>query len=329
MAGVSGTTVSLAFKPGKTRVSDATKRRVMEVARQLNYVPNLTARNLRTGPQPTIGFLVADITNPFYSRMVQVVEDTARGFGFTVSVAESRWDADTENTALSNMIQNRVQGVLATFCEKTTEGMAMMDQQGVPHIAVDTCPPGYNGSYLLCDMEQAGRLACDHLLAQGYAAPVLMMPVAKGKMFSAFERLMAGVRQSLSAADCSINIAARLVDSELSVEGGRRAFAGVRQMFPDADCVICASDLCAFGVLDQLHAKGIKPGLEFGVIGIDDLDVSGMNQISLTSVREPYERLATTAATSLIKAIQAGKPVNVRAELDVEIVCRGSTQHST
>jgi LacI family transcriptional regulator len=320
--------VSLTLKPGKTRVSEATRRRVMEVVKKLNYVPNLAARNLRVGEQPTIGFLVVDITNPFYSRMVQIVEDTARDLGFQLMIAESRWDSQNESRAISHMIQNRVQGIIGTFCEKGDAGLEMINSQQIPHIAVDTCPPGYQGSYILSDMAQAGEIAVRHLLDQGYNAPVLAMPYDGGTMFSAFARLTEGVKAGLAAGRSKLKIADRIVNAELSVKGGLNAFAKIHRNFPDADSVICASDLCAFGVLDCLHAKGIKPGREFGVLGIDDLDMSSMRTISLTSIREPYEVIASNAARTLISAITDEHDVDVKSELGVELIFRNSTKRT-
>lgn len=325
-AGVSGTTVSLTFKPGKTRVSDATRQRVLEVARQLNYVPNLSARNLRVGQQPTIGFLIADITNPFYSRMVQVVEDTARELGFQLLIAESRWDADNENRAISHMIQSRVQGIIGTFSEKTRVGLGMIGSRGLPHIAVDTCPPGYKGAYIQNDMQQAGEISAVHLWKCKYRKPVLMMPSDGARQtFSAFASLSRGVQAGLDSVKAKLSITDRTVHSELSLAGGRVAFQAMREKFPDADSVICASDLCALGVLDELHGLKIVPGKEFGVLGIDDLDVSAMRQISLTTIREPYEQMASEAARALITAVQTGEAVKMRSQMKVKLIARNST----
>ncbi len=117
-AGVSDTAVSLSFQRN-SRVSAATRERILAVARRLNYFPNRSARNLRYGDSRTIGFVVIEITNPFYARMIRSAERIAHGLGYEILFAESYWDPQKEIRIVSNMIENRVAGILMCFCEKT------------------------------------------------------------------------------------------------------------------------------------------------------------------------------------------------------------------
>jgi LacI family transcriptional regulator len=103
-AGVSDTTVSLVFN-GSDRISIETKTKVLETARKLNYVPNTAAKNLRMGKTNTIGFIVNDITNPFYSLMIKEAELQLNSIGFDMLVASSNWDIDREIKLIEKMMK--------------------------------------------------------------------------------------------------------------------------------------------------------------------------------------------------------------------------------
>ena len=94
-AGVSDTTVSLAFMQG-SRISKNTRQRVLKIAKSLNYFPNRLARDLRYGKSKTIGFIVTDITDPFYSRMIRSAEKISLKLGYDILFAEHNWEPDRE-----------------------------------------------------------------------------------------------------------------------------------------------------------------------------------------------------------------------------------------
>ena len=170
---MSDTAVSLSFQQN-SRVSAATRERVLAIARRLNYFPNRSARNLRYGGSRTIGFVVIDITNPFYSRMIRSAERIAHGLGYEILFAESHWDPQKEIRILSNMIENRVAGLLMCFCENTAESLGLIQQSRLPLIAVDTCPPHYKGAYVANALASAGRMAGEHLLKAGCRRPGIL-----------------------------------------------------------------------------------------------------------------------------------------------------------
>ena len=135
-AGVSMTTVSLAFQP-KSRISQKTRERVLAIGDQLHYVPNSSAQALRLGASNTIGFLVNDITNPFYSLMVRNAETIARGRGYQAIFADGHWDPERELHAVEGMICSRVHGAMICPCEKSKETIMLLDRHSVPYVVVD------------------------------------------------------------------------------------------------------------------------------------------------------------------------------------------------
>lgn len=324
-AGVSETAVSLAFRPG-SRISEPTRRRILISARRLKYVPNQAARNLRHGNSRMLGVLVTDITNPFWARMAREVEITAETLGYTVIIAESQWDAEREVAHIDRMIQDRVRGVVVCFCEKSDEAALLLRKHGMPHVALDTVPSSYRGAYVCNDLASAGRLAAEHFVETGRRRPVLFLPRRTAEhRFSSLIRLKAGFGRALRAAGIPFG-EKQVFDSGWTIPDGLATFSEVRLKVPDVDGVLCSNDLCALGVIEAADRAGLRVGQDLGVIGIDNLPVSDVSRVSLTSIRQPDAALAELATRELIAAIEEDRAVTIRKKLKPELIVRNSTR---
>ena len=323
-AGVSDTAVSLSFQQN-SRVSAATRERVLAVARRLNYFPNRSARNLRYGGSRTIGFVVIEITNPFYSRMIRSAERIALELGYDVLFAESYWDAQKEIRIVSNMIENRVAGILMCFCENTRESFNLIQQSGLPLIAVDTCPPRYKGPYVTNALASAGRMAAEHLLDAGCRHPVFFNASVAMSGFSSFQLLLKGFREGLRSRGTLLPDAA-IINSDWTIDGGIAGFAELLSRRQPFDGIFCVNDLCAFGVVDAAERADYKAGRDFAIMGIDNLEIGGIHRISLTSIDQPYDHIIELATRSLIESIENNKPCTVRKRMTPTLVVRKSTR---
>ncbi|NLF60157.1 MAG: LacI family transcriptional regulator [Lentisphaerae bacterium] len=324
VAGVSDTTVSLAFQPN-SRISERTRARVLSVAAQLSYAPNLAAKNLRNGSSRTIGFVVNDVLNPFYLQMFRKAEDIALQHGYGVIFAGSNWSAEKERHLFEQMIQMRVCGMVLCLCEKSSDGIATLDRFSVPYIAVDSYPGWYAGSYVANDFCMAGELAAKHLLVQGCRRPAYFTADRAMNNLSAFIEMQKSFIAYFNRKGIEIT-QADVIEAGLCIQGGRDAFERISVQGKRYDGIFCANDFCAMGVLEAAEKHGIIPGKDIAVIGIDDTEVSGFSKISLTSIRQPYNRLAAIAMEELIKAIQADSIPNVKRKLPAELMVRNSSK---
>lgn len=322
-AGVSETTVSLAFRP-RSRISDETRRRVLQLARQLQYVPHLAARELRRGAPRTLGVLVNDLTNPFYGLMAREIEAVAQRLDFQVLLAETQFDPHCELTSIERMCQARVRGLLVCFCERTADSFARLAESGLPYLALDTRPEGYAGPYVAHDLAAAGRLAAEHLLAVGCRHPALLIPNQPGGRFSSFTHLHAGFAEALAQRGCPLPPAA-VIDAGWAIGDGGEAYTRLRQQYPAADGALCGNDLCALGVMAAADAAGRRVGPDLALIGIDDLPVAALPRIGLSSIRQPNARLAELAAEALIAASESGALPELRTTLAPELIARASS----
>lgn len=322
LAGLSDTAVSLAFKE-KSRLSDKTREIVLRVARELNYTPNLAAQNLRSGKSNTIGFIVNDITNPFYASMLKDAENSLEKSGYEMFAASSGWDAEKELKLIEKMLQMRVEGIIICFCEKGKQSYTMLNTYNLPHIAVDSYPDYYKGSYIANDFESCGRIMAEHFIEIGSKRPGILNADASMENFSAFRKIFDSFKDTLVKGGLKV-LKKNIISAGLNVEAGRKAFELSTKNDFNADALFCANDLCALGFMEAAENAGIIIGKDIAVAGIDDIDISSFSKISLTSIRQPHSLIVKEAVSNLLNNLSPSEK-RVKKELKPELIVRNST----
>ena len=325
-AGVSVTTVSLAFQPD-SRISQKTRERILAIGDQLHYVPNASAKALRMGVSNAIGFLVNDITNPFYSFMVRNAETIARERGYQAIFADGHWDPDREKHAIESMLCSRVRGALICPCEKSKESIALLDRYSVPYVIVDTAPDDYQGALVGNNLIAAGELAAKHLLGIRCRKMALLTADRQMSSFSSFQNIKRGFLGTLQKHGISPD-SVPVIHAGLTIDAGKYGFERLYAEMSDVDGVLCVNDLSAVGVMEAADAKGIRIGQNLAVIGIDDLEISATPRISLTTIRQPHDRIVELAVNALIDRIETHDTTNIRLILDPELILRNSTRRT-
>ncbi|HEY3376986.1 MAG TPA: LacI family DNA-binding transcriptional regulator [Armatimonadota bacterium] len=322
-AGVTDTTVSLAFQPD-SRVSERTRARVLAIAQDLGYVPNALARQLRGGNSriPTLGLLVNDIANPFYGLIVRAAEHAALQFGCQVMVGDTQWNPEREVAVIHGMVEAHVDGVLACFSERTLESRALLERFDVPYLAIDSCPADYSGPYVINDLVVTGTCAAEHLLDAGYRRPAFFTAEAEMAGFSAFQVMQQAFQQTLAARGVTH---VPVVIAGQTIANGAQAYETLLATHPEVDAVVCINTLCALGVMETADRHGIRIGQDVGVLGVDDLYICGLSRIGLSAIRQPYEQLAETAMQLLIHHMRDKTALTEQLTLPPTLVARQST----
>ena len=324
LAEVSDTTVSLSFQEN-SRISKATKKRVLQIAKKLNYSPNLTARKLRHGLTKTIGFVVTDITNPFYSRMMRTAEQIAAEQEYQVLFYDSDWNPHKEIEIIENMISNRVQGILICFCEKTQKSYQLIKKSDIPYIAIDTRPQFYSGPFVINDLFMAGYMAAEHLVDVGCQHCAFFDAGADIHNYSSFIELKKGFKHYLRKKKITFR-KTDIITAGLSIESGKKAFNALFKEPVEVDGIFCVDDLCSFGVIEAAEEKGFIIGKDIALIGIDNLEVSSISRISLSSIHQPYDRLVKSAMSALLESIEKDIHPRIREVIEPRLVERDSTK---
>jgi LacI family transcriptional regulator len=323
IANVSETTVSLSFQPN-SRIGTKTRDKVLKIAKQLNYFPNLAARDLRSGRTKTIGFVINDITNPFYGMMVRTSEQIAMERGYEIIFAESQWSANHEEIIINKMLQSRIEGIILCFSEQDDLAYRLVQTSALPHVVVDTRPEFYNGAYVINDGWHAGHLSAKHLFEIGCRNIAVLNAKKELGMFSSIKFMEEGFERYFREHNHSGKMF-DLYDSGLSISSGMESFREMKSSGKEYDGVFCMNDLCAMGVMNEAVRAGLKPGKDFAIIGVDNNEVSDLHMIALSSINIFYNRISEIATDHLIDTIENKTPEKIEQMIRPELIVREST----
>ncbi|MCU1440896.1 MAG: LacI family transcriptional regulator [Rhodoglobus sp.] len=322
-AGVSvGTVSNVMNHPGK--VAPPTVERVQAAIVELGFIRNDAARQLRVGRSKTIGLVVLDVRNPFFTDVARGAEDEAARAGLTVTLGNSDESTDREATYLDLFEQQRVHGVLISPYSDITERLRRLRDHGIRAVLVDRTSSDLSFSSVSVDDIAGGRLAVEHLIAQGRRRIAFVGgPMAIRQVSDRLE----GARQAV-ATNPDVSLEVIEIDA-LSVIAGRAA--GMQLLArSDArpDGIFAANDLVAMGVLQALMMQGAGvsvPG-EIALIGYDDIDFASAAVVPLSSIRQPSSLMGRTAVTILLAEADDPDIEARQVVFQPELVVRASTR---
>jgi LacI family transcriptional regulator len=322
-AGVSlGTVSNVLNRPD--RVAPATRDRVMQAIRELGFVRNEAARQLRAGRSRTIGLVVLDVGNPFFTDLAKGVEATAGKFGLSVILCNSNDDDERERHYLSLLQEQRAFGILITPAGYATAAIEEVRRTGTPVVLVDRGSSRRQCSVSVND-RVGGEVAVAHLISSGHrrigfvGGPMSINQVS--------ERL-AGARTAMQAAgldqDALVVFETPRLDVASGKATGQRLAALPARRRPTA--VFCANDLLALGVLQDTTRRQLSVPGDLAIVGYDDIDFAAAAAIPLTSVRQPRAQLGQAAMELLLEEASAAESHQHRQIVfEPELVVREST----
>lgn len=319
-AGVSVTTVSNVLN-STNRLSEATRKRVLASVEALGYVRNSAAHQLRKGRSDTIGLVIADAANPFYSAMARGAEDAALAGGGSVIAGNSGGNKEREDHYLNLFEEQRVRGLVIAPVSDTSSRIVELKSRGISSVVVGRVPSLSLCSSVTVDNVSGGYMATQHLLDTGRKEIAFVGPPE-----------VRGVNDRLAGAELAMNAAAQakleIIDSKgLSVAAGREIGYALVERGLEAmpDGVFCANDLLAIGVLHALIVTGhMRVPQDVAIIGYDDIDFAASAIVSLSSIRQPAELIGRTAI-ELLEQEQGGGELPRHITFPPELIVRNST----
>ncbi|WP_269938654.1 LacI family DNA-binding transcriptional regulator [Arthrobacter sp. HY1533] len=324
-AGVAVGTVSNVLNHPE-RVAPAKREMVLKIIREVGFVRNDAARQLRAGQSRTIGQIVLDAGNPFFMDVARGAEDEAMKRGNLVLLGNSGHDAAREARHIDSFEQQRVLGLLISPVDANLDRLDALRNRGVVPILVDRKEDPEKYSSVAVDDVAGGYLAARHLIDQGrrrlayVSGPVGIHQVADrlaGAQAAVAE--FPGVTLEVLERDALTVIQGRAAGEHL-VERGRA-------QMPDG--IFCANDLLALGVLQALTMlRTIRVPEDVALVGYDDIDFASSAVVPLTSVRQPTELLGRTAVELLCEEVDT-PGAHRQVVFKPELVVRGSSVAQT
>jgi LacI family transcriptional regulator len=322
-AGVSVGTVSNVMNHPE-KVSPAVVSRVTAVIQSLGFIRNDAARQLRDGRSKTIGLVVLDVRNPFFTDIARGAEDKAASAGLAITLGNSDENVAREATYLDLFEQQRVHGVLISPYADITERLRGLRERGIPAVLVDRTSSDLTFSSVSVDDIFGGRLAVEHLIGKGRRRIAFIGgPLAIRQVSDRLE----GARRAI---EVNPDVTLEVIEIEaLSVIAGRAAGNQIlaREANARPDAIFAANDLVSMGVLQALMMQGtvINVPRDIAIIGYDDIDFASAAVVPLSSIRQPSALIGQTAVEILLE-IAADPTIEARQIVfQPELVVRAST----
>jgi len=302
-AGVSKSTVSLVLR-SSTLVNEATRDRVNAVIRDLGYVYNRGAANLRRSGANSqiIGVVVNDLTNGFFAELAVGVDEVVQSAGYVQFLANTAESAGRQREVIASMREHGIAGLVISPARGTeASDLKPLVAAGLPVVVAVRNVPGARVSTVLSENRAGIHAATAHLVGLGHKRIAFLGGFADTAVFG--ERV-AGFRAALREGGIEPDDAL-VVSSAPSRAGGVEAIGRVMSVANPPTAAVCLNDAVAFGVCDGLRTRGVEPGRDFAVTGFDDVIEAKTAVPALTTVSVDPQGMGRRAAQQLLKKINS------------------------
>ncbi|MCX7787575.1 MAG: LacI family DNA-binding transcriptional regulator [Spirochaetes bacterium] len=318
--GVSTATVSLALqnKPG---ISEKTRLDVLEMAKRLGYVYNRSAARLRMQRSFTIGLIVPNLLNPFFTELTNSVEERIEAEGLSLLLAKTSEDPHRQQKAVQSMLEYRVDGLLIcpAIGTRAADLQILLDAR-LPFVLYTRSLKGLPADYVGTHNKKGTQIATEFLLKRGHRRIAFI-----GGLSTSLTRKerFAGFRDALQKAGIPL-IDTLNIPCETSIKGGYESIQLALRSQPNPSAVVCYNDIVAFGVILGLWASRIAPGKEFPVIGFDNIADASIWSPPLTTLSAPPGLIGQEAVKLLLKRISSPDSPPEKVILSPTLVVRES-----
>jgi DNA-binding LacI/PurR family transcriptional regulator len=266
LASVSIATVSRTFNQSST-VSPKLAKRVWAAIDKLDYFPNSQARALVSGRSRLLGWIVSDITNPFFPELIRGFEDIAVEHGYEILIGSTNDDPRRMSLCIRRMLERRVEGVAVLTFGGEKPLLEKLSGRKVPLVFVDVGQERPGISLLRVDYRHGVRQGVQHLAVLGHRK-IAFISGPRG-LHSAQSRQAAFIG---ALEECGIKSAPLwMVEGDHTMEGGSKAMHRLLQLSHPPTAVMCSNDMTAIGVLHQVYRAGLRVPEDLSVIGFDDI----------------------------------------------------------
>lgn len=322
LAGVSIATASRAIN-GKSGVRPKTRKRILDAARDLNYIPNQVAISMKKKQTKMIGFIVADMANHFYSYVTKIIEKQAHNYNYSLLVFNTDDNVKALKEAINILTQRRVDGIILGCVRMIDRSVTRLIQSGLPCIMFHRHLKNREGFFVGCDNQKGMEVVVRHLVELEHERIALIS--GPRYISSGLERLKGFMR--------AMKKHNKVVYPELIGEGGykkKKTITATRQLLnlpTPPTAIVAASDLMALQVMDYVVSQGMRVPEDLSIVGFDDIPMAAHSRIQLTTVAVQAKKSALLAVDTLINIIEGVKDQKVPKKylFDPVLMNRNST----
>lgn len=321
LSGISRTTVSRVIN-NSPLVKEETALKVKQVMRDLGYQPNELARGLRNNETKTVGVIVSNVLNPFFTAVVRGVEDVANAENYSIILCNTDEKNEKESQYIKMLLGKRVDGLIIASTGAKCDYDTLAAEK--PIVFIDRRPPIKEGTYdviLVANQEGSYRLT-KHLIAQGYRR--IGIVIGSVEATTGHGRLM-GYYQALK--ENNIEIDERLIKTDDFL--GSFSYEKTKELLKDGlcDAIYASNNIILSGVLRAMKEEDIKYPQDMGLAAFDDLEWMEYCPVPITAVKQPTYEIGMVAMQTLLKRIAGSHEEPKEISLDVTLTVRDSSKH--
>jgi LacI family fructose operon transcriptional repressor len=314
-AGVSVASVSRVMA-GHAGVSEATRQRVLEAVQALDYRPDLAARRLRSRRTDTIGLIVSDIRNPFFTEVSRAVEDVAYQHRMRVILCNADEDPEKEALYLDLMRDENVSGVILSPTLLMLARFRLSDYP-FPVVLVDRCERETAADAVVLDNVDSAYRLTTHLIESGYRRNVFFYGTTSATGRQRHEGYVTAM------ATHGLETQAKAVPA--TVEAARAAASEWVSRRPLPDALVGSNGLILLGLVEALRAAQLRFPEQIGLAGFDDLPWTRLVEPGITVIAQPIYDLGQAAIELLLQRIAHPAQSMRRVVMRGELIERGSS----
>lgn len=317
-AGVSQSAVSRVFSPGAS-ASAAMTRKVRQAANELGYRPNVVARSLITGKSNIIGVVVAYLENQFYPEALEKLSLSLQQRGYHVLVFMATLTDDNVDQLLEELLDYQVDGIVMASASMSSNLTSKCQKAGVPVVLFNRRQDDKRLSAVTSNNKAGGKRVAEFLIAGGHQR---ISHIAGWEAASTQRDRELGFMEAMEAH--GVELFSREVGNyhyESAQEAARRMFSSSE--IPDA--VFVGNDHMAMAVMECIrHEFGLSVPDDVSIVGYDDVELASWPSFSLTTIRQPSNRMVSETIDTLMNAIEHGNDAPRRVEIEGPLIIRQS-----
>ena len=321
-ANVSITAVSFVLNGKENSVSKETAERIISVCKKYNFKPNYIASSLKSKNNKTVGVIVPDLENNYYSRLIVRLEEYLKEDGYTVLITNTSYDIDKCFSSIDDMLNRKVGFLViippSSFFYKNSEFAKTTLNLEIPYVILDRKIGEDKNKAVVTDDVRGGFLATKYLLDRGHKKIAVI--TGPNEISSSLSRLE-GYKKALDFAGISLD-KSLIYEGDYHFESGERLAKKIFKENKDVDAIFALNDLMAYGVYRASNECGIKIGKDISLIGYDDNLFSSLISPGLTTIRQDIDSLCKAVIEQLFSEDRSPKLVSIEPAL----VERGSVK---
>ncbi|MGV0819484.1 LacI family DNA-binding transcriptional regulator [Martelella sp. AMO21009] len=303
------------------KVGKNERERVLKAVAHLGYVPNGSARALRSSKTRLVGAIIPTLDHAIYAVMVNGLEARLSEAGVSLIINTSDYDAEKELRQARLLIERGVESIVLVGAHHSPKLTALLDRAGVGYVYTYTINAKDEGAAIGFDNKKGGAVGARFLHDLGHVNVAMIAGVTKGND-RAKERIEGFLAELGRLGHDTTNVA--IVEAQYKLESGRHAMSQLMKMPHRPTAVFCGSDILAAGALKYCRANDIKIPEDVSVMGFDNLDIAELTTPELTTLEVPARAMGIFAAEyALFKSIKTSHELS--RELDLRLIVRGST----